>query len=77
MGTVYALKVQKKMTMMRARAFVRGTYSKVEDTFKTEALILLEQNDKLKSELERKEKEFDKILRLNRELEIDLAVATK
>lgn len=50
LGTIYALKVQKKMTMMRARAFVRGTYNQVEETFKMEALLLLEQNEKLKSD---------------------------
>jgi hypothetical protein len=47
------------MIMMRARAFVRGTYSKVEETFKSEALLLLEQNEKLKEQFAQKEKEFE------------------
>jgi hypothetical protein len=36
------------MIMMRARAFVRGTYANVEEIFKAEALLLLEQNEKIK-----------------------------
>ena len=41
-GTIYALKTQKKMMMQRARAFVKATHSKVEEVFKSEALVLLE-----------------------------------
>jgi len=76
-GTIYALKIQKKMIMMRARAFVRATYGKVEETFKTEALILLEQFDNLKNQLKQREKELVDVLKVNHQLEVELSILTK
>lgn len=76
-GTEFALKTQKKMTMMRARQFVRTKVNEVTDDYNAELKKLLERHDQVMNLLEQRERELNEVTMVNYRMEMDLFVATR
>jgi len=77
LGSKYALTAQRKQIMARATRLVVDSHNKLLETFEKEALSLVYQTQKAQVELSLRNKQVERLVQVNRELELDLSMVLR